>query len=706
MKKIELLAPAGSVEALKLAVMAGCDAVYLGGKSFGARAFSTNFTNDELVDAIKYCHLYGVKVYVTCNTLIFEDEVEDFLNYVRFLHQNNVDAILIQDIGMLDLLRKKFPNLEIHSSTQMHIHNLDGVKLMEKLGVKRVVLARETSLDTLKYIKENTNVDLEVFGHGSLCMSYSGECLMSFFLGGRSGNRGECAGSCRLNYDVISNKEVINKEDKYPLSCRDLCTIYDIDKIIAAGISSLKIEGRMKSPYYVYIVTKLYRDVIDNYYQTGKVIVNEKLLKDLKKIFNREYTRGYLFNSTDIINPKRPNNNGILIGKVINVFKNIITIKLLDDIHIGDGLRIVGSKDVGVIVNDFYKDKKLVKEAKKDELINLKVKDKVDINANVYLTSSKYINNSIDEYINKYSRKVKIDMIFNGYKNNNISLEVSDGINNVKVLGNKVDIANNISTTKEDILLKLNKLGNTIYEINNIKVNIDNNIFIPLKEINELRRVVLNKLDTLRIGKSNFKEEEYFIDLKDYPVKKEKTCLLVNNNKVNNEYDKTYILNKNYYLPVIDKYNNIVNGSLVSELGALNINTNVDTDYTLNVCNSYAVAFLHSLGVNKVTLSLELEEEKIKDLISSYHNRYHKHPNVEVICYYYPILMISKFNFNKYYNKDNLLLKDRYNKYYKILRLDDISLIISNKLINKEDINYYDMGVNSVRINLNIKTIN
>ncbi len=699
MKKIELLCPAGSMEALKLAVMAGCDAVYLGGKSFGARAFLTNFTNEEIVEAIKYCHLYGVKVYITCNTLIFEDEVEDFLNYVRFLHQNNVDAILLQDIGMLDLLRKKFPNLEIHSSTQMHIHNLDGVKLMESLGVKRVVLARETSLDTIKYIKENTNLDLEVFGHGSLCMSYSGECLMSFFLGGRSGNRGECAGSCRLNYDVISNNKVLNPTDKYPLSCKDLCSIYDIDKLIDAGISSLKIEGRMKSPYYVYIVTKLYRDTIDNYYRTGKVVVNEKLLNDLKKLFNREYTRGYLFNSTDIINPKRPNNTGVLIGKVINAFKNNIIIKLVDDIHIGDGLRIVGSKDVGVIVNDFYKDKKLVKEAKKDELITIKVKDNVDINSNVYLTSSKYINNSIGEYINKYPRKVKIDMIFNAFINNNISLEVSDGINNVKVLGNVVDKANNISTTKEDILLKLKKIGNTVYEINNIKVNIDNNIFIPLKEINELRRNVLNKLDTLRIGKNNFKEEEYYIDLKDYPVNNEKTCLLLNNNKVSNEYDKTYILNKNYYLPVMNKYNSIPNGSLVSELGALNINTNVDTDYTFNVCNSYAVAFLHSLGVNKVTLSLELDYEKIKYLISNYHNRYHKHPNIEVIKYYNPILMITKFNFKNYYNKDNLFLKDRYNKYYKILRLDNISLIISNKVINNI-YNYYTIGVNSVRDNI------
>ena len=683
MQKIELLAPAGSMSALKLAVMAGCDAVYLGGKSFGARAFSTNFTNDELIAAIKYCHLYGVKVYVACNTLIYEKEVEDFLNYVRFLHQNNVDAILLQDIGMLDLVRKKFPNLEIHASTQMHIHNLDGVKLMEKLGVKRVVLARETNLETIKYIKENSSIELEVFGHGSLCMAYSGQCLMSYFLGGRSGNRGECAGSCRLSYDVIKNKEII--KGTYPLSCRDLCTIYDIDKLIAVGITSLKIEGRMKSAYYVYLVTKLYRYTIDNYYQTGKIVVNENILNDLKKTFNRLYTRGYLFNSTDIINPVRPNNNEVLIGKVIKTKQNNITIKLLDDIHIGDGLRIVGKKDVGVIVNEFYKDKKLVKEAKKDDLITLKVKDIVDINSKVFLTSSKYINDSIDEYVSKNPRKVKIDIIFTAFLNQNISLEVSDGINNVKVIGSIVSKSNNIVLTKDDIFLKLKKLGNTIYELNKISINIDSNIFIPLKEINNLRREALEKLDNLRIGLSNFQEKDYYIEVDNYPVEHEK------------ELDSLY---NNYFLPVVDSYPNIPNGSLVSELGALYNNTQVVTDYTFNVCNSYTVAFLHSLGVRKITLSLELSVDAIKELITAYHNRYHKHPNLEVICSYYPILMITKFDFNKYYQTDNLLLKDRYNKYYKIVRLNNISLVISNKLINKENINYYDLGVNHVRYNL------
>ena len=289
MKKIELLAPAGNMENLIYAVEAGCDAVYLGLKKFGARAFSSNFTDEEVVEAINYCHLRGVKVYVTLNTLIYDDEVDSFLESVDFLHKNNVDALLIQDIGMLDLIRKMYPKLEVHASTQMHIHNLDGVKVMEKLGVKRVVLARETSIDTINYIKKNTNIELEVFIHGALCISYSGECLMSKFIGGRSGNRGECAGSCRMSYDVEDESGRKLNIDNYPISTKDLNTIYYIDKLIDSGVSSLKIEGRMKSKEYVYMVVKLYRDTIDNYYKTGALIVNEDNLLKLKKIFNRDY---------------------------------------------------------------------------------------------------------------------------------------------------------------------------------------------------------------------------------------------------------------------------------------------------------------------------------------------------------------------------------------------------------------------------------
>ena len=216
MNKVELLAPAGDFSCLKAAIEAGCDAVYIGGKLFGARAFSSNFTDDEIIKAINYAHLFGVKVYVTTNTLIYDKEVERFLEYISFLHKNNVDAVIIQDLGMLDLVRQTFPNLEVHASTQMHIHNLDGASFMEKLGVKRVVLARETSISKIKEIKEKTNIDIEIFIHGALCVSYSGQCLMSSLIGNRSGNRGTCAGSCRQSYSIVdeNNNVVTSYEPK------------------------------------------------------------------------------------------------------------------------------------------------------------------------------------------------------------------------------------------------------------------------------------------------------------------------------------------------------------------------------------------------------------------------------------------------------------------------------------------------------------
>ena len=324
----ELLAPAGDMECLKWAIEAGCDAVYLGGSRFGARAFSKNFNDVELGQAINYAHLYGVKVYLTCNTLVYESEVEGFVDFVRFAYQKGIDAVLIQDLGMYDLIHQKFPDLEIHASTQMHIHNLEGAMVAKKLGFKRIVLARETNLETIKKIKEETGLDIEVFVHGSLCVSYSGQCLFSSLVGGRSGNRGSCAGSCRLPYDILSkDNEVLNKDKKYPLSMKDLCAISSIGNLIDMGVNSFKIEGRMKSREYVYLVTKLYRDAIDSYLKTGKVFINYDILGKLKKVFNREYTLGYLNNvsNNDVINGKQPNNVGVKIGNVIKIKgKNIL----------------------------------------------------------------------------------------------------------------------------------------------------------------------------------------------------------------------------------------------------------------------------------------------------------------------------------------------------------------------------------------------
>lgn len=701
MKKVELLAPAGNMENLKYAVMAGCDAVYLGLKKFGARAFSSNFSDNEFIEAVNYCHLYGVKVYVTLNTIIYDYEVEDFLKTVDFIHKNNVDAVLIQDLGMLDLVRKTYPNLEVHASTQMHIHNLDGVKVLEKLGIKRAVLARETSIDTIKYIKENSNIELEVFVHGALCVSYSGECLMSKFIGGRSGNRGECAGACRLSYDVVDcNNNILNK-NKYPISTKDLNTIYYIDKLIESGVASLKIEGRMKSKEYVYMVVKLYRDTIDNYYKTGKVIVNEEYLLKLKKIFNREYTKGFLFNinNNELINSYRPNHMGVNVGKVLNYKNGYATILLTDHVSIGSGLRVLSknNKDVGILVNEFYKNNKLVKDAYKNDIISIKVHDKVFKDDIVVITNDKSISNDIEDFIKNNKRKVLISGKVS-CKLGIITLEVSDGINKVVVSSNNVFKSINKSTTKEDISVKLNKLVNTVYKFNSLDINIDSNLFIPLKEINGLKNNMVVLLNDKRLYKINYVKSKYYIDLPDFKKEELITCYTNNINNLDKKYDIVYT-DKNCLPRVVDKYENY-NNVMIGELGGFNKCSNVTTDVSFNVVNSYAVAFLHSMGASCVTLSYEMTDTDIENLVNSYINRYNKRPNLELIVYGYPVIMCSKYSLNKEYNKNILYLKDRFNNKFRVITKNNIMYIYFYNKIDKYDKKYYEMGINRLRFNL------
>ena len=619
MKRIELLAPAGNMEMLKAAVMAGCDAVYLGGSRYGARAFSKNFSNDEIIEAVNYCHLYGVKVYVTVNTLIYENEVNDFLEYIDFLHRNNVDAVIMQDFGMFDLVRKTYPNLEIHASTQMHIHNLDGTQLMEKLGMKRVVLARETSIDEIKYIKHNSNIELEVFIHGALCISYSGQCLMSSLIGGRSGNRGACAGSCRLKYDVIdTNGNKLNKGD-YPLSTKDLNSLEYVGELIDAGVSSLKIEGRMKSPEYVYMVVSLYRKAIDSYYENGTInIDNDELLK-LKKIFNRNFTKGFLFNTDndDLINGYRPNHMGVPVGKVIDYMRGIARIKLTDSVSIGSGLRVIGKKqDVGINVNDFYIGSKLVKEASAGDVISIKVNSDVTVGDTVLITVDKNICNDIHDKINNSLRKVIINGKFSAHVGNKCSLIINDGINEISVDGNIVDKSMNKPVDRDTIYDKLCKLGDTIYKFLELEIDIDDNIFIPIGEINRIRRDAIDKLNELRLYDTGYKKCEYKIDVPNYDRTRLVSCLVRNIDDYKN-LDRMYnivysiddIDNTVKKLPrVIHDYNDINDLVLVGEIGAFNKLSNVDTDFSLNVVNSYTVAFLHSLGARKICLSYELND--------------------------------------------------------------------------------------------------
>lgn len=709
--KPELLSPAGNMECLKAAIEAGCDAVYLGGKLFGARAFSNNFNNEELIEAINYAHLYNVKVYVTINTLIYEREINKFMEYVDFLYKNNVDALIIQDIGMLDLIRKTYPKLELHASTQMHIHNIEGVKLIEKLGLKRVVLARETDIDTIEYIKKNTNIELEIFIHGALCISYSGQCLMSSLIGNRSGNRGSCAGSCRQKYNLIKNNKRINKEE-YLLSTKDLNTLENIGKLIDLGINSLKIEGRMKSKEYVYMVTKIYRKAIDSYIKYKKVMIEKQDLKDLKTIFNRKYTKGFLFNDNNITNSFRPNHLGIEIGKVIEYTKGNIKIKLNDNLNINDGIRFISS-DCGFIVTNMFKDKKRIKEAKKDDIITLHSNFKV-INNDIVLKTLDYnLNKSIDNLIDKKTRKVIIKGKVIARLNQPLMLYINDKI---MAEGNIVTKAINRPLTKENIFEKINKLGNTIYKFSDLQIEMDDNIFIPVKELNDLKNNAIKKLNDERLYKKEYIKENYDIKLDNYPNERNYNVFISTieqYNKIKNDSFKHIYVEENLYEKINDdrkilKLDRVINNYedydkllLVGELGSVNKYNNIMTDWSLNVVNSYSVALLHSLGVKKVTLSYELTFNQIKEIIENYEKRYLKHPNLEVIVYGKEEAMISKFNLNKLYNVDDTYLEDKFKNRYKIVVKNDLMKIYNYKPRNLENIEeYFNIGINNVRYNL------
>ena len=689
--KNEILAPCGNMDSFYAAIEAGCDAVYLAGKMFGARAFSKNFTNEELIYIINYAHLYGVRVYVTCNILIYESEVDKFLEYIEFLHKNNVDAVIMQDLGMIDLVHKTYPNLEIHGSTQMHIHNLDGVKMAEKLGLKRVVLARETPIEVIKEIKENSNIDLEIFVHGALCASYSGMCLFASSIGPRSGNRGTCSGCCRLPYDVLDKDLNILNDGKYPLSMKDLKTIDYLNELIDLGITSFKIEGRMKSPSYVYTTTKLYKETRDNYLKNKKIIVNKEDLNNLNTIFTRSYTKGFIFHDNDVTNDKSPNHIGVNIGEVIDSKNNNIKIKLNKDIYIHDGLRIVNENfEYGLVLNEFYLNNKQIYNANKNDLISLKVNKNIPIGSKVLKTFSYLLDEEINRKINEKNRKVLINISFIAKKNKPLELIVNDNNITLHEFGNIPEIAKNKAITKEDILSKLNKINNTIYKINNINIDLDNNLFFPISELNHLKQIILEKLNKKRINLYNkeFIKNKYTIELNDYPKENIHTKL------INNKLDDIIKIPK-----VIDNYKKYSKDNLylVGELGSLNKLNNVITDYSFNVTNSYTVALLHSLGVKRVTLSLELSELEIKNLINNYHERYQKHPNLELITKTTKELMVLKLDLNKY--KNAYYLQDRFNNLYRIIKKDDYYYIYDYKITKREhdDNYYYNLGINYLR---------
>lgn len=721
MKKVELLSPAGDYKSLYFAIHNGADAVYLGGKRFGARNYASNFDKEEMIKAIKYCHLYGVKIYVTVNTIIFDDEIEDFIKYIEFLYKNNVDAVIMQDVGMILKVRELFPKLEIHASTQMHNHNTEGIRLLENLGVKRIVFARELSLEQIKNIK--CNVEKEVFVYGALCVCYSGCCLFSSMNTNRSGNRGECVASCRLPYKLLKNNKEVKTNGKYILSPKELNTINYVDSLIESGVDSFKIEGRMKSPEYVGLVTKIYRKAIDSYYEHKKFYLDAKTQKDLMSLFNREFTKGYLFGDygSSLMNINSPNHQGIHLGSIIEINKKIIKIRLYEDINQEDGIRFV-EENKGMIVNRLYNEKKLlVNQVKKGQIAIIDNKIGITKKGEV----NKTINRSLIKELSLVEeKKIKIDVKIKAKKGFPLEVYFKDLSGNlVNVKGEEVEGSINSPLTKKDIEKQIIKLGNTPFIVNNIDIIMDDNVFIPNSFLNEIRRKAASKLIELR---ENKKISNNLISLKiqDRAFEREKLNLNVLvrsetqlkaalDSSVDNIYVTDYNLYKKYKssnvyfsLPrVIEKYKEYTEENLlVRELGSINKykdKNNIISDYTLNIVNKESLRLLNNLGVKRICLSPEI---RINNIVSSLYN-------TEVVIYGKIELMITKYcPLNMLINKDdrkcNLCMKnDRYslqdeqNRIYPISHDGHLTIIYDHKNINLiNEIDKIKEKVNNLRI--------
>ena len=410
MSKIELLSPAGDFECIKAAVQNGADSVYFGANLFSARAFANNFNLEELKQAIEYAKIRGVKTNLTLNILIKEDEFEDAIFLATKAYEFGIDAIIVQDLGLAEKLIEMFPDLPIHASTQMTIHNLNGAIQLEKMGFKRIVLARELSINEIDYICKNTNLEIECFIHGALCISYSGQCLFSSMIGGRSGNRGKCAGPCRLPYELLQDDKKI--DSGYLLSTRDLCGLEYIPSLIDAGVNCLKIEGRMKSPEYVATVTRIYRKYIDLASSNNPYIIDENDKKELMQVFNRGmYCSGHFENTPNknLVFKEKPNNMGLFLGIVekYNKNKGYISLKLKEQINIGDTISLENESG-SYTISELMEKSKNINETKIGQTVTIgRMKGNIKLGDKIYKLSSKQLSNNAKESYKKENKKIK-----------------------------------------------------------------------------------------------------------------------------------------------------------------------------------------------------------------------------------------------------------------------------------------------------------
>ena len=658
MKKAELLAPAGTMEALIAAVQAGCDAVYLGLNSFSARAFAGNFSRKELVEAVRYCHIRGVKVYVTMNTILYEPEIEAAKDQIQFLYDHDVDALLIQDFGLFHYVHTCFPDFEVHCSTQMHIHNMSGIEYMKTQGVKRVVLARETPIELVEKACKS-GMDIEVFAYGAICISYSGQCQFSVVTKQRSANRGMCAQCCRMKY--YKEDGTAFEEGEYILSPKDLNVIDQLPKLLAAGVSSLKIEGRMKRPEYVWLITKTFREAIDAYYRNESYRVTKKRQEELKLMFNRGFSEGHLFHDdvSKRMSQYRPNHQGIVIGEVVDFYKGKVRVKLSKPLYQHDGLRILSEpEDIGLTAVKIYDQKNLlVNCANPGQIVTLECKEgRPKKGQKLHKTTDTRLLDEVQHYIEEYRRLVDITVSYEAKIGQPLKLVVSDGEHTI-VQESLINLeqAKNAPLSKEKIEAGLAKTGAFAYRITKFTDEIEN-IFLPVSVINETRRLALEKLDDLRAVQHVRKgKQEYHYHTDNIFDRNYKYIIQT---KKPREFDCENYLNvveNDTVTPVIHESQEgtttLVN-TVLSQAGDFN-NILVDCigGMTLNVVNSYAIAYLLCIpGIKGVILSEEMSNFQIEKPLDAFDPRYGFKAPVYKLIYGKRTLMHIKDRFTNEHN--------------------------------------------------------
>lgn len=503
--KPEILAPAGSMEGLKAAIAAGCNAVYIGGNRFGARAFANNLDQDEMLEAIAYCHLHDVKLYMTVNTVLKDREIKEALfSYLRPYYEAGLDAVIVQDMGVLRFISRHFPKLAIHASTQMTLTMGKGKEFLEKYHVNRIVPARELTLRELCTMRRETSMELEVFVHGALCYCYSGQCLFSSMLGGRSGNRGRCAQPCRLPYHIAEQNR---SEDAYLLSPKELCNLPYLAEMIEAGIDSFKIEGRMKRTEYTAFVTSMYRKYVDLYFALGKekyrdyIKKNQKEweedLQNLSDLYNREgFTQGYLTGQAGdsaqrhpgqkgtMLASKRPKHGGVLVGTVQKVNPKEVIYKVQKTIHAQD---VVEFRNHSLTPSYEYT---LGEDVPAGTLVTARYKkgSEIRIGDQVYRTKNAVLLEKIVQDYLRTNEQVSVQGHCVAQKGQPLSLTVTLKGQTICCQGEICQKAKKRAIDESDIRKILQKTGNSPFYFEKLSIEAEENVFLPVGAIKQLRR--------------------------------------------------------------------------------------------------------------------------------------------------------------------------------------------------------------------------